>query len=191
MRRPVARPEVQSPFAAVAQQKSGGTQSLKWVPPREVIGEPMRGENFLCWRPCHRVRFCLPFRTPALRPAHRSADVKPPGGRPRRNTQRNASDHSLPQILRIRCRHIVPQRYLVPADSPIRHQLGIPFLRFNPLGNRSNSDENPVDPQCTPLEISSTENRQTQARRAPAAVSAFSFCDAGRLRSRGPAERFD
>jgi len=56
----------------------------------------------------HRARARIAFGPPALRPASSAADtdIKPCRRRPRATAQRYETDHALPQILRVRSRHI-------------------------------------------------------------------------------------
>jgi len=56
----------------------------------------------------HRARACMALGPPALRPAEGTADtdLKSPRRCPRAAAKRHKTDHTLPQILRVRRRHI-------------------------------------------------------------------------------------
>jgi len=70
--------------------------------PRSVLAQP--GATVAT----HRARARMALGPPALRPADGAADadIKPHRRRPCAAAQRHKTDHTLPQILRVRRRHI-------------------------------------------------------------------------------------
>jgi len=70
--------------------------------PRAVLAQP--GATVAT----RRARACMALGPPALRPAEGAADtdLKSPRRCPRAAAQRHKTDHTLPQILRVRRRHI-------------------------------------------------------------------------------------
>ena len=82
----------------------------------------------------------MTFGAKTLRPANRRADRNPKssGRRPRRRPASHSSRHARPQIPRIWCRHIAPQRHVASPLSPIPRQTKVFSFRINLFGNRSN-----------------------------------------------------
>jgi hypothetical protein len=80
----------------------------------------------------HGTGFGMTFAPQPLRPAHRRADADPEATRcrPRRRAGSHGGGHSIAQIPRIGCRHIVLQRHVALSLSSIRPR-GKPFIFSN------------------------------------------------------------
>ena len=78
--------------------------------PRAVLAQP--GATVAA----HRARARMAFGPPALRPTDGAADadIKPCRRCPRAAAQRHETDHTLPQILRVRGRHIASNGIVQP-----------------------------------------------------------------------------
>jgi hypothetical protein len=92
--------------------------------PRSVLAQP--GATVAT----HRARARMALGPPALRPADGAADadIKPHRRRPCAAAKRHKTDHTLPQILRVRSRHNRLQWHGPAAASTISTGLKIPFL---------------------------------------------------------------
>src|SRR5512144_455752 len=78
----------------------------------------------------HRAGTRVAFGTPALHPSAGAAeaDVKPCCRRPCAAAQRHKTDHTLPQILRVRGRHVTFNASSHPTLATPGKGLKIPFL---------------------------------------------------------------
>src|SRR3954462_14069946 len=93
--------------------------------PRSVLAQP--GATVAT----HRARARMAFGPPALRPASSAADtdIKPCRRRPCAAAQRYKTDHTLPQVLRVRSRHNRLQWHGPASASTISKGLKTPSLR--------------------------------------------------------------
>ena len=82
----------------------------------------------------HRARARMAFGPPALRPAEGAADadIKPHRRRPCAAAQRHKTDHTLPQVLRVRGRHDRLQWYGPAIASTISKGLKTPLFTCLP-----------------------------------------------------------